>query len=156
MELSVGLLVLICVAAGAIAFWHVNLAAREAANRAAMAACEQLRLQFLDGTVSFARARPVRGASGWLTLRRTYVFDYTADSIARRRGFIVMTGLHIDSVGFESDTPQRQARQAAPTVAVDDSRDANVLKLDDWRGQRRHESDGGSGQDEGGPGTRSH
>ena len=59
-------------------FWQDSLAARESANAAAMEACSGLGLQFLDGTVAFARVALIREA-GRLKLRRTYVFDYTAN-----------------------------------------------------------------------------
>ena len=138
MELSAGLLVLVGVAAALVALWHANLAAREAANRAAMEACAQLRLQFLDGTVAFARARPVRSARGWITLRRTYVFDYTSDSIARRRGFVVLTGPRVDSVGFESEA------SPTPGAGRSEARDQPpaARRMPDSRSSRAH---GGGG-----------
>jgi hypothetical protein len=137
MELSAGLLVLICLGATLAGLWHTNLAAREAANRAAISACDQLHLQFLDGTVAFAGLRVVRGPTGWLTLRRSYVFDYTADSIARRRGFVVMTGPHVDSVGFERDAGAgSRLADAAPSPGRSVSvrpRQAQIVEFDDWR-----------------------
>ena len=137
MELSAGLLVLICLGAAAAALWHANLAAREAANRAAISACEQLRLQFLDGTVAFAGMRVVRGPGGWLTFRRNYVFDYTADSIARRRGFVVLTGPRVDSVGFERDAGEGSRLADSPSPARPPgpvpSSGGKLLRLDDWR-----------------------
>jgi Protein of unknown function (DUF3301) len=118
MELSWTLLAALCVAGVLVGFWHANLAAREAANDAARDACERLRLQFLDGTAAFARMRIARRADGWLALRRTYVFDYTSDSIARRQGFVALTGRRVDSVGFESEAdrpaPARAVEPAAP------------------------------------------
>jgi len=104
MELSWTLLAGLSMAGVLTAFWHASLAAREAANDAARDACERLRLQFLDGTAAFARLRLTRRPDGWLALRRTYVFDYTSDSIARRQGFVVLTGRHVESVGFETET----------------------------------------------------
>ena len=47
----------ILIGAGTAWFWHDSLGVREQANKAAMQACEELRLQFLDGTVAFARMR---------------------------------------------------------------------------------------------------
>ena len=90
--------------AAAVAFWHSSLAARERANSAALDACERLRLQFLDGTVAFANLALTRRPGGKLSLRRTYVFDYTADSIERRQGFVILTGPRLDSVGFANET----------------------------------------------------
>lgn len=99
MELSWGALALLCIAGAAAWFWRDSLAAREAANAAAIEACERLNLQFLDGTVAFARLSFTR-VLGRLALRRTYVFDYTANSIERRQGFVVLVGRRVESVGY--------------------------------------------------------
>ena len=55
MELGWGALVLLVTAAAVVWFVQDSLAARERANAAAMEACQRLSLQFLDGTVAFAR-----------------------------------------------------------------------------------------------------
>ena len=153
--LSWGLLAGVLIGAGTAWFWHDSLGVRERANRAAMEACEELRLQFLDGTVAFARLWPVRGYGGRLTLRRTYVFDYTADSVARRQGFVVLLGTKVESVGFANDpTPARTVTQVEPardaTTPNPPAVTGNVYDLDSWRENlRRHrESRGGSGNGE--------
>ena len=99
MELSWGLLTMLLLAAAVVWFWQDSLAARESANAAAKEACTRLGLQFLDGTVAFARVAFVR-ERGILKLRRTYVFDYTATSIERRQGFVLLTGRRVESVGY--------------------------------------------------------
>jgi hypothetical protein len=80
--------------------WHANLAARELANRVAAETCTRAGVQLLDGTVAVLNFTLARAADGWLTLRRTYVFDYSEDGYDRRRGFVVLTGLALDSVGL--------------------------------------------------------
>jgi Protein of unknown function (DUF3301) len=86
---------------GGLAFaWHANLAARELANRVAADTCARSCVQLLDGTVAFLNARPVRDTDGWLTLRRTYVFDYTEDGYERRRGFVVLRAGSVETVGL--------------------------------------------------------
>ena len=82
------------------AFWHSSLAARELANRVAMETCASAQVQMLDGTVSIHRLKLVRHAATPLVWRRTYVFDYTEDGFSRRRGFIVVTGNSVDTVGL--------------------------------------------------------
>lgn len=119
-------------------FWLDSLRAREQANGAAMEACRRLGLQFLDGTVAFARLRPVRGMDGRLTFRRSYVFDYTADSIARRQGFVVISGARVESVGFAQDAaaptqaapaePRREPTPPGHPVTF-----GNVYDLESWR-----------------------
>jgi hypothetical protein len=130
------------IAAAAIAwFWQDSLAARERANAAAIEACERLALQFLDGTVAFARIGWTRGPRGSIVLRRTYVFDYTANSIERLQGFVVLTGHRVETVGYardESARPVTPSTDVSPPVSVQPiERPANVLQLDEWRSQRR-------------------
>lgn len=120
-------------------FWQDSLAAREAANAAAIEACNRLSLQFLDGTVAFARLQVMRGTRSLIVFRRTYVFDYTANSIERRQGFIVLTGRRIDSVGYARDEESR-ARPVTieqPSTVQQLPPAANVLSLDEWRARQR-------------------
>ena len=77
-----------------------------------MEACQRLGLQFLDGTVAFARLSLYR-EMGRLALRRTYVFDYTANSIQRSQGFVILTGRRVESVGYASDVQQGTAALSA-------------------------------------------
>ncbi|MGH8185065.1 MAG: DUF3301 domain-containing protein [Steroidobacteraceae bacterium] len=115
MELGWAGLILLAVAGAVAWFWQDSLAARESANAAAIEACQRLGLQFLDGTVAFARLSLTREA-GWLTLRRTYVFDYTANSIERRQGFVLLTGRRVESVGYSPGDahPDRLPEEPAP------------------------------------------
>jgi hypothetical protein len=119
MELGWGALVLLLAAAAVIWFLQDSLATRERANAAAMEACRRLSLQFLDGTVAFARLAFTR-ERGQLALRRTYVFDYTANSIERRQGFVILIGRRVESVGYAPGEEQRAERpQPAPmTVSL--------------------------------------
>jgi hypothetical protein len=80
--------------------WHASLAAREFANKVASETCTRAGVQLLDGTVSMLKFAFARAADGRLALRRTYVFDYSEDGYERRRGFVVLTGLALDSVGL--------------------------------------------------------
>jgi hypothetical protein len=131
MELGWGLLTMIVLAAALVWFWQDSLAARESANAAAKEACTRLGLQFLDGTVAFARVELIRVA-GWLKLRRTYVFDYTATSIERRQGFVLLTGHRVESIGYAPGEPQAEIRPVAPHSNLS-AGGGNVLELRDWR-----------------------
>jgi hypothetical protein len=128
-------LLLLCLAAGIAWFWQDSLAAREMANAAAMEACEQLSLQFLDGTVAFARLRLGRATSGRLILRRTYVFDYTANSIERRQGFIVVSAKRVETVGYAQDEsnhrPPSAVQPSPPATPTAES--GQVIRLSQWR-----------------------
>lgn len=142
MFLSWSALAFIILGAAAAWFWHDSLAARERANVAALEACERLSLQFLDGTVAFARIALTRGPGGWLALRRTYVFDYTANSIERLQGFVVLTSQRVETVGYAAAEHERLARLKAvssePAQADAKAPEANasgakVLSLEEWR-----------------------
>jgi len=99
-------LILTIAALSAAWFWHATLRAREYANQVAAETCRKLNVQFLDGTVAFTRMRPIRDASGRLTLRRSYVFDYTEDSVTRRQGFVILRGNELETVGLAPDMRQ--------------------------------------------------
>lgn len=80
--------------------WHAGLAARELANRVAADTCREGGAQFLDGTVASHGLAFARDRDGRLILRRTYVFDYSEDGYNRKRGFVVVSGGRLDSVGL--------------------------------------------------------
>jgi hypothetical protein len=95
-----GLLLSVVALALAGVFWHSSLAARELANRVAQETCAGANVQMLDGTVAIHRLRIVHTGRQPLAWHRTYVFDYTADGYQRQRGFVVLTGDSVDSVGL--------------------------------------------------------
>src|SRR5262245_16046165 len=68
MYLSYGSFAIVCACVAVVWFWHDGLRARDVANAAAMAACERIGLQFLDGTAAFSRLRLSR-VDGRLRLR---------------------------------------------------------------------------------------
>ncbi|HVY22893.1 MAG TPA: DUF3301 domain-containing protein [Steroidobacteraceae bacterium] len=120
-------------------FWHDSLGTRERANFAAQSACERARLQFLDGTVAFARLSVARNEYGRLAFRRTYVFDYTAGTPERMQGFIVLLGHRVEAIGFADDGNDDSRTWIhphdvhKPAVPADDK----VLDLNELRKRRR-------------------
>jgi hypothetical protein len=123
------------------AFWQASLGVRERANHAAQEACARAQLQFLDGTVAFARIRLVRNEAGRVAFRRTYVFDYTAGSIERRQGFVVMLGQRIEHIGFERDRDIQSAPAHPGIDHVSAAHEGKVLNLEEWRRKRATRSD---------------
>ena len=92
---------LLLLGGGLLAFWwHASLEARDRANHAAIEACEQGRVQLLDGTVSFKSVRIGRDARGAFALKRTYLFDYSEDGESRRHGFVLLAGREVELVGL--------------------------------------------------------
>lgn len=134
MYLSWGTLALLCLAGALAWFWQNALAARERANAAAQEACKRLSLQFLDGTVVFARLS-LKREYGRLLLRRTYVFDYTANSIERRQGFVILAGQRIEAIGYDPGEPLRPAAPPPPPP-MPQGPSAVVFDLDQWRARR--------------------
>jgi hypothetical protein len=72
--------------------WFDSLNAREAAVRAARAACEAEGLQFLDDTVGISGLKPARDGEGRLKLQRAYDFEYSDTGNNRIHGSVVMLG----------------------------------------------------------------
>jgi hypothetical protein len=85
---------------GLVLFWHAALEARESANRIATDTCREAGVQLLDETVFFQSLRIARDHAGWPAVRRTYIFEYTEDGERRRRGFVVLLGHEIETVGL--------------------------------------------------------
>jgi hypothetical protein len=81
-------------------WWRESVEARTLAFEAAHAACERDALQLLDGSVALQSWRLARGASGRLSLVRTYAFDYSDDGAARHHGFVVLRGREVELVGL--------------------------------------------------------
>ncbi len=73
-------------------FWLDSFKAREAAVRAARAACLADALLLLDDTVALASLRPQRDDEGQLRLRRVYDFEYSDTGDNRRRGSVTLLG----------------------------------------------------------------
>jgi len=81
------------IAIGALAWlWYDSLRAREAAVRAARAACAAEGLMLLDDTVAISNLKPARDEDGRLKLQRTYDFEYSDTGDNRLRGSVVLRG----------------------------------------------------------------
>ena len=79
--------------------WFVfdSLGAREAANDAAKARCVRDRLQFLDGTVAFARLSFAKSGGG-VALQRIFHFEFTIDGDTRLGGYVTTHGRRVTAV----------------------------------------------------------
>ena len=82
--------ILILAAAGWL--WLDSLKAREAAVRAARAACAAEGLMLLDDTVSIGNLKPARDDAGRLRLQRAYNFEYSDTGNNRLHGSVVLLG----------------------------------------------------------------
>ena len=78
---------------GALAWlWFDSLKAREAAVRAARAACAAEGLLLLDDTVAICGLKPARDDDGRLKLQRAYDFEYSDTGNNRLKGSVVLLG----------------------------------------------------------------
>ena len=95
-------LVLLVVLAAVAWLWLDSLKVREAAVKAARAACESDGLLLLDDTVAIRGLKTARNEEGRLRLQRTYEFEYSDTGDNRRRGSVVMLGQRVVlfNVGF--------------------------------------------------------
>jgi hypothetical protein len=70
--------ILVLLAGAALVWlWHDSLGAREAAVKAARAACVAEGLMFLDDTVGITSLKPARDEEGRFKLQRAYAFEYS-------------------------------------------------------------------------------
>ena len=76
-------------------WWFDVLKAREAAVKAARAACEAEGVLLLDWTVAIAATKLMRNDSGRMQLRRAYDFEFTSTGDNRLRGTIVLFGREV-------------------------------------------------------------
>lgn len=81
--------------------WYSNLRSQEAATHIAVETCRRQGVQLLDGTVALQQLRPQLESRERLSVRRTYQFEYSEDGVNRRRGFVIMHGANLETIGLE-------------------------------------------------------
>ncbi len=84
-------------------FWVDSMNARERAIAAAMKACRELDVQFLDQTVALESMKPARNRQGHLVWRRIYSFEYSIQGIERRQGRAILRGRVLEQVQVDRD-----------------------------------------------------
>jgi hypothetical protein len=90
-------------------FWLDSLKVREAAVRAARAACAMEGLLLLDDTVAIVAMKPARHDNGRLTLQRVYEFEYSDTGNNRLKGSVVLLGRRVIlfNVAMRESPPDR-------------------------------------------------
>ena len=94
-------------------FWLASLRVREAAVKAARAACETEGLLLLDDTVAIAGLKLARNDEGHVRLQRTYDFEYSDTGNNRRKGSVVLLGTNV--VVFNVGVREPGVVRAVPT-----------------------------------------
>jgi hypothetical protein len=85
-------IVIILILGGFAWLWFDSLKAREAAIRAARAACAAEGLMLLDYTVAIAGLKLARDEDAHLNLQRAYDFEYSDNGDNRLKGSVVLLG----------------------------------------------------------------
>ena len=88
-------LLLLALLAAVAWLWLDSIKVREAAVKAARAACEADGVLLLDDTVAIRALKTGRNAAGHVRLQRTYDFEYSDTGDNRRTGSIVMLGQRV-------------------------------------------------------------
>ena len=85
----------------ALLFWNGSLKARERMVQACARLCRELKLQFLDETVSLTSLSLARGPHGWLEFTRVYGFEFSGTGQDRWHGRAVLAGRRVLSVQLD-------------------------------------------------------
>lgn len=85
------------------AYWLTAMKVKEAAVRAARAACARHGVQLLDETVALQRFGFGRDSSGRLRLRRIYDFEFSSGPELRRNGSVEVLGSRVISLYLDLD-----------------------------------------------------
>lgn len=75
-------------------FWWKTMQAREHAEKLAKLACKRENVQLLDATVSLKKFGFKKSENNNAYFVRYFNFEFTSDSMERRKGVIVMRGIH--------------------------------------------------------------
>lgn len=84
-------------------FWIDSMNAQERAVAAAVRACRELDVQFLDQTVALESMKPARSRQGHLVWRRIYGFDFSAQGVERRHGRAILRGRVLEQVQLDQE-----------------------------------------------------
>jgi hypothetical protein len=111
---------------GVVLFWLDGARAREFATALVGELCQRRGLQLLDGTVALTRIAIRRTPQG-LRFRRMFRFDFSAEGLGRRVGYVLLLGTVVERVIF--NLPEDAGTEATPESARPESPPSNVVPL---------------------------
>ncbi|MFA6014878.1 MAG: DUF3301 domain-containing protein [Gallionellaceae bacterium] len=82
-------------------FWLSSISVLELARNAAMKACADAEVQFLDDTVARVGLNLSRDESGRRVFRRIYRFEFSETGNTRIEGQVIMLGYAVESVAMD-------------------------------------------------------
>jgi len=103
--------------------WLDGARARELATGLAEALCQRRGVQFLDGTVALARMGVRRTPRG-LRIRRMFRFDFSAEGVGRRHGYVLLLGTDLETMDLdlEPEVPEPEEQVPPGGDAADDNK----------------------------------
>jgi hypothetical protein len=114
-----------------VLLWMDGARAREFATALVNELCRRRGVQLLDGTVSVARVGIRRSPQG-LRFRRMFRFDFSAEGVGRRTGYLLLLGTDVEKVIFdlpeEPGAPPEATHEPTDTTPGTGNRD-NVVPL---------------------------
>jgi hypothetical protein len=93
-----------------VLLWMDGARAREFATALVDELCRRRGLQLLDGTVSVARVGIRRSPQG-LRFRRMFRFEFSAEGVGRRTGYLLLIGTDVEKVIFDLAEQPRASPQ---------------------------------------------
>lgn len=114
-------LTLLALIAVGVWFWFDSLRAREQMLATCTRLCRDLKLQFLDETVTLSRLRLGRSEAGWPEFTRLYQFEFSGTGQDRWQGRATLAGQRVLSLQF--DNPEGVTIQGTGTPST------NVIQL---------------------------
>ncbi len=94
-------LIMILLLVGFFLYWSSAQKIREIALKTAVAYCQKMDIQMLDGYVALNALWLKRDNNGKIRIWRSYLFEFTATGEDRYNGKVVMLGKLIESVQLE-------------------------------------------------------
>ena len=90
----------VAILGGLFWLWLESTRVHEIAVERARNQCHVNGVQFLDDTVALENMKPARDEDGRLTLKRTYIFEYSDTGNDRQPGNITMLGRSVQRLNF--------------------------------------------------------
>lgn len=85
-------ILLVLAIVGVVWAWMHTLAVKDLANTAAKRHCQQMGVQFLDGTVALGGAKPTWSGGDGLRLAQRFTFEFTVTGEKRYHGEVQFIG----------------------------------------------------------------
>ena len=95
--------------------WLDGARAREMATALVRHHCDRFDLQFLDETVALSRMG-LRWTNDGVRIRRMFSFEFSVEGMGRRKGYVLMLGMRLESIddGLDDSTVEPTGAPSSP------------------------------------------